>query len=89
MAYPSPKKFWHWLKDFLSGFLFGGLIRTAREEKQGYQDLFMVLTLGQMLGIPLMGNYYALRLLPFQVKELSAWQRRLLRDQDLLELFAE
>lgn len=77
------------LKDFLSGFLFGGLISGARVEKGRLEDLFRLLTLGEVMGIPFMGNYYTLRFLPFQVQGFSAWQKRMIKPKDLLDLIKE
>ena len=77
------------LKDFLSGFLFGGLISGARAEKIRLDDLFRLLTLGEFIGIPFLGNYYTLRFLPFQVRGLTAWQKRMIKEKDLLDIFTE
>ena len=45
----------------------------------------MVLTFGDMIGIPVMPPYYALRLLPYVVPEIETWKRQVLRERYALD----
>jgi hypothetical protein len=47
------------------------------------QRLVMVGVFGDMLGVPVLPPYYALRLLPFVVPEIEAWKREVLREREL------
>lgn len=85
MGSEQKKSFLNSLRRFFEGFLFGGLSREARVEKSYREDLFLLLTLGESLGFPFLGNYYALRLLPYQVRKLAAWQRRMVKEKDLFD----
>jgi hypothetical protein len=43
----------------------------------------MLLTMGDMLGVPVMPPVYALRILPYAVPMISTWKRRVARERDL------
>jgi hypothetical protein len=47
------------------------------------ETLFMLGAFGDMLGVPVLPPYYALRLLPFVVPQLETWKRRVMRERDL------
>ena len=49
------------------------------------ESLFMAITFGDMLGLPIIPPYYSLRLLPFIVPSIATWKRRVLRERDLTE----
>jgi hypothetical protein len=59
--------------------------RHAIETRASLETLFMVTTLGDMLGLPVMPPYYSLRLLPFVVPEIATWKRRVLRERHFTE----
>ena len=45
------------------------------------EKLFLLATFGDMLGLPIMPPYYALRLLPYVTGSIGGWKRRLLRER--------
>ncbi len=50
----------------------------------------MLITVGEMLGVPTCPSYYSLRLLPYMVPQLAGWKRRMLKEKDLtFEAFGE
>ena len=59
--------------------------RYARGERARLEDLFVLITLGDLIGVPILPPYYSLRLLPYAVPGLEAWKRRLLRERHALE----
>jgi len=61
------------------------LQKARREEER----LFTLLVYGEMLGIPILPPYYALRLLPFLVPSLANWRRGMLRERDLVDLVSQ
>jgi hypothetical protein len=73
------------LKDFFYGMTAYELERHALGERARLEDLFVLMTLGDMIGVPILPPYYSLRLLPYAVPRLEAWKRRLLRERHLLE----
>jgi len=48
--------------------------------------LFVLITMGDWLGIPILPPYYTLRLLPYVVPHLAGWKCCLLRERDLTDL---
>jgi len=46
------------------------------------ENLFMVVVVGDMIGIPVMPPYYSLSLLPYVVPEITSWKRRVLRERE-------
>ena len=41
---------------------------------------------GDLLGVPILPPYYALRLLPYAVPRINRWKRSLLRERDWTDL---
>lgn len=66
----------------MTGYEFS---RHAREIRSSLETLFMVVTVGDMVGLPVLPPYYSLRLLPHVVPEIATWKRRVLRDRDFTE----
>jgi hypothetical protein len=66
----------------LTGYEFS---RHAVEMRSNLETLFMVTTIGDMIGVPIIPPYYSLRLLPYVVPEVSTWKRRVLREKDATE----
>jgi hypothetical protein len=73
------------LKSFFYGMTGYEFERHALGERARLEDLFVLITLGDMLGVPVLPPYYSLRLLPFAVPRIEAWKRRLLRERHTLE----
>lgn len=74
------------IQDFVAGFTSFEIEQTARMEKVSRQDLFIFLTLGNILGVPLLASYYAFRLLPYIYPALASWKKRMLREIDFTEI---
>jgi hypothetical protein len=73
------------LRDFLYGMTGHEFAQHALETRNSLETLFLVVTLGDMVGIPVIPPYYSLRLLPFVVPEIATWKRRVLRERNLTE----
>ena len=70
------------LRDFLYGFSSYEFERHAVEMRASLETLFMTLTLGDILGLPVLPPYYSLRLLPYVVPSISTWKRRVMRERE-------
>jgi len=77
------------LRDFFFGALILGLYQNVLRLKLKYDDIFFSLIMGEFLGLPLLGNYFTLRIIPYLMPDLERARMRLLRDVDLLELLRE
>jgi len=73
---------WKAVREFLYGMIGMDIAEHALEMRASTESLFMLATVGDMLGIPVLPPYYSLRLLPFLVPQISTWKRRVLREHE-------
>jgi hypothetical protein len=80
------------LKGFLSkvrkvtyGMAAHDMTRSALRTRGSMEHLFILVTMGDLLGVPILPPYYSLRLLPYVVPQISTWKRRMLREKDLTD----
>jgi len=74
------------LKDFFAGMADLEIEQTVRQEKNSRQSLLLLLTFGDLLGVPIFPPYYSLRLLPYVFPSIDSWKKRMLRERDLTEV---
>ena len=60
--------------------------RETRRERGEVERLFVLVTFGDLIGLPLLPPYYTLRLLPYVVPAINRWKRGLLRERDWTDL---
>ncbi|HWO43839.1 MAG TPA: hypothetical protein VNO43_18770 [Candidatus Eisenbacteria bacterium] len=65
------------VRNFIYGLTGYEFARHASEMKREAEALFMLVTLGNMIGLPLLAPMYSLRLLPYLTPRISAWKRQL------------
>ncbi len=75
-----------WLQDFLYGMTYFEMEKELRKQRSDLESLFVLISFGDLLGIPVLPPYYSMRLLPFVVPLLNSWRRRMLREKDLTDL---
>ena len=76
------KTFLEQLREFLYGMLGYEFEEHAVQMRSTMESLFMAITFGDMLGLPIVPPYYGLRLLPFVVPSVATWKRRVLRERE-------
>jgi hypothetical protein len=54
----------------------------AVQMRSTMESLFMAITFGDMLGVPIIPPYYSLKLLPFVVPNVATWKRRVSRERE-------
>ncbi len=78
----------HWYR-ILGGVFYGMFVydmaRAMTRTRGTMEHLFILITFGDLVGIPILPPYYAMRLLPFVVPEINGWRRRLLRERDIVD----
>ncbi|MEM4727860.1 MAG: hypothetical protein QXD04_06390 [Candidatus Bathyarchaeia archaeon] len=74
------------LKDTVYGAAMHGRVTYALRARMHLEHLFMLITMGDMLGVPILPPYYTLRLLPYAVPHIKTWERSLLRERDVTDL---
>jgi hypothetical protein len=57
-------------------------VRQATETRAALETLFMAVTVGDMVGLPVLPPYYSLRLLPYVTPQIETWKRRVLRERE-------
>jgi hypothetical protein len=57
----------------------------ASHMRADLDNLFMLATVGDLIGVPILPPYYALRLVPYLVPGVTGWKRRMLRERHPLE----
>ena len=82
---PEEKKkgFLRNLKEVIYGMAQHDMSRYALRTRASMEHLFILITMGDMIGIPILPPYYSLRLLPYVVPQISTWKRLLLREKDV------
>lgn len=78
----------HWKKvaqEILYGLTRHELDLEMKKEKGHLEDLFLLVVCGDLVGLPVLPPYYALRLLPYLVPVTQKWKRRILREKDLTD----
>jgi hypothetical protein len=72
-------------KGVFYGMALHGMVTYALRLRMHMENLFMLITMGDMLGIPVLPPYYSLRLLPYAVPYIKTWKQTLLRDRDITD----
>jgi hypothetical protein len=76
------------IKEFVYGVAAHDSARFAMKTRASMEHLFILITMGDMLGVPILPPYYSLRLLPYVVPQISTWKRRMLREKDFTDALA-
>ncbi len=73
------------VSEFLYGMMGMEFAQHALEMRASVEGLFMLATVGDMLGVPVLPPYYSLRLLPYLVPQIATWKRRTLREKEFTD----
>jgi hypothetical protein len=76
------------MQDFIYGMSAHEMTRHALKTRGSMEHLFILITMGDLLGVPILPPYYSLRLLPYVVPQIATWKRRMLREKDLVDALA-
>ncbi len=76
----------HVAGQILYGMTIFDWTRGLRQQRGEVERLFVLITFGDIIGLPILPPYYTLRLLPYVVPALNRWKRSLLRERDLTDL---
>lgn len=71
--------------QFLYGMTGYEFAQQANHMRHEAGTLLLLVTFGDMIGLPVLPPYYALRLLPFVTPEIATWKRQVLRERHPLE----
>jgi hypothetical protein len=84
---PSSKEkgLWQGVREFLFGMFGMEIAQHAMEMHSSLESIFMLGTVGDMIGVPILPPYYSLRLLPYVVPHIATWKRRVLRQREFTD----
>lgn len=72
-------------REFLYGMIGYEFEQHALDIRSSMETLFMAITFGDMLGLPIIPPYYSLRLLPYVVPSIKSWKRRVSREREFAD----
>lgn len=71
------------VREVTYGMAAHDMTRYALRTRASMEHLFILITMGDLLGVPILPPYYSLRVLPYVVPQISTWKRRMLREKDI------
>lgn len=71
------------IREFIYGMYAYEFEKQAVEMRAELESAFMLITMGDMLGVPVIPPIYSLRVLPYVVPQVATWKRRVLREREL------
>jgi hypothetical protein len=80
---PKPVGILRAIREFVYGMYAYEFERQAVEMRAEIESAFLLITMGDMLGVPIIPPLYSLRILPYVVPQISSWKRRVLREREL------
>ena len=75
----------HALTEILYGLAIHEQVRALARQRGSLEHLFVLISFGDLLGLPILPPYYSMRLLPFVVPLINNWKRRMMRERDLMD----
>jgi hypothetical protein len=75
-------------KEVTYGMASHDMARNAVRTRASMEHLFILTTMGDLLGVPILPPYYSLRLLPYVVPQIATWKRRMLREKDMTDVLS-
>ena len=73
-------------RDIVYGMSSHETTLHAVRTRSSMEHLFILITMGDLLGIPILPSYYSLRLLPYVTQQIASWKRRMLRERDITDI---
>ncbi len=79
----SPRaRFLQSVRQFFYGMVGFEFEQHTVEMRASLETLFMTVTFGDIVGMPVIPPYYSLRLLPYIVPNIETWKRRVMRERE-------
>ena len=81
----SFRRFNRTVRQVLYGMAVHDQARALARQRGTLEHLFVLISFGDLPGVPILPPYYSMRLLPFVVPLINNWKRRMLRERDLID----
>jgi hypothetical protein len=72
-------------REVTYGMATHDMTRQALRTRASMEHLFILVTMGDMVGVPILPPYYSMRLLPYVTPQVTTWKRRMLREKDVTD----
>jgi hypothetical protein len=73
------------LREIMYGFTLHEMDLETKKMRGHLDQLFMLIVFGDLVGLPLLPPYYAMRLVPYILPTIQTWKRSLLRERDMTD----
>ncbi|TAJ97926.1 hypothetical protein EPO44_12030 [bacterium] len=73
------------LKQFVYGLTGYEFARHALEMRHEMESIFIVVTMGDLIGVPVLPPIYSMRLLPYIIPAVAGWKRQMARRKEFWE----
>jgi hypothetical protein len=73
------------VREVTYGMAAHDMTRHALRTRASMEHLFILINMGDLLGVPILPPYYSLRLMPYVVPQITTWKRRMLREKDVTD----
>jgi hypothetical protein len=83
------KSFLRASREFIYGMTTYETVHYNLAKRGSLEHLFFLLTLGDLIGVPIVRPYYSLRLLPFVATRIDIWKHLILREKDITDTASE
>lgn len=81
----GPSKKWEAIRQFVHGLTGYDFARHATEMRHEVEAIFMIVTFGDLIGVPVLPPIYSLHLLPYVVSDITRWKRQMARRKEFWE----
>jgi len=75
------------VREFLYGMTVHELDVEIRKDRGHLNNLFMLIVFGDLVVLPILPPFYAMRLLPHIIPHLDRWKKGICRERDITEIF--
>ena len=72
-------------RDFIYGMVGYETVQLALKTRESMEHLFILITMGDLLGVPIVRSYYSLHILPYVVPRVAPWKRKMLQEKDITD----
>jgi hypothetical protein len=83
------KRFAKATREFVYGMSTYETVRLALGSRASIERIFLLIVMGDFLGVPIMRPYYTLRILPYVVPKIEKWKHMILREKDITDALSE
>jgi len=83
---PFLKRFTRAAREVIYGMTTYEGVQFALQARRSLDHLIILITMGDLLGVPILRSYYSLRIIPYVIPRIETWKREMLRERDLTDL---